>query len=696
MSILRGHADPHARIRGLISQRLDEPLTADETAELRTHLLRCARCRGVDRDFRAQRVLLRQRLRSCPPRDLWARTSAALDREVAKHPRAGVSREPLAWHAGSPRTAAAAVVGLMVVVALIGDQLSSHGRGVTASPGVGPTPFEVPSQELTFVGHDTNGFAIYRTDVSRMCPAQSIDCTTVSARNRQVVRLRGERSDQELRPDSVAFHPNGSTVAIAAGNGRGEAVYVVFLRPVPDRGIDAADETSRPVVVIPAATPAVASLAVTDQTATGALLTKAPGATVSAVAGSGGAGPTGAVDTTRPVSPTGPPAASAPGGPSMPPLTTSSTRPVRTPRSAATASAAATLGRDTPRPSETSPRSSLSPASTAMPGSSGSASPSDSTRPSAQSPTAAASGADAVDDQVVQPILEDVLPTGADPAWSPDGDALAFSAMPADRSQGPDLYVWRNGEQHAEQLTHDHRSYFASWAGARIVASRAPRSSEGGELLPDDPRVSTVVMDLRTGEQRRVHQGGLWLPAVDPTGRFAIVWRGQLHQVGPALAPVRGALYLADWRDLDPFARQPQASPSGDHGSPDPAAPQTAAQPVEPDRSIERDPVLDWQVRWNDTGDAYGFWVGESAGAAWGRLAIVGVDRTTGRTVRGDALLGPTLAKRVFSLGQDRAAWVAPVEDEPEGELRVRSWGSNGDGTLRIRDLDAGDGVPGF
>jgi hypothetical protein len=138
-------------------------------------------------------------------------------------------------------------------------------------------------------------------------------------------------------------------------------------------------------------------------------------------------------------------------------------------------------------------------------------------------------------------------------------------------------------------------------------------------------------------------------------------------------------------------AATPAATP-GPSVTDDPTA---DAQAIEPGRDSHFDPVLDWHVRWNTDGDAYGYWVAESRAASWGRLAIVGIDRSTGRIDRDATLLGPTLARRTFTVGQDRVAWVAPVDDQPEGELRVRTWGPNGNGTVRIRDLD-GEGVPGF
>ena len=67
-------------------------------------------------------------------------------------------------------------------------------------------------------------------------------------------------------------------------------------------------------------------------------------------------------------------------------------------------------------------------------------------------------------------------------------------------------------------------------------------------------------------------------------------------------------------------------------------------------------------------------------------------DLHTGRVM----LLGPTLARRSFSLGEERIAWVAPADEGADGELHVRTWGRPGEGGLRIRDIRVRDGIPAF
>src|SRR6185295_19916908 len=71
----------HDRARALSSTRLLESLDADDEAWLNRHLDACSECRREDEAFAADRQLLRS-LRDKPiepPRDLWAKTGAALD-----------------------------------------------------------------------------------------------------------------------------------------------------------------------------------------------------------------------------------------------------------------------------------------------------------------------------------------------------------------------------------------------------------------------------------------------------------------------------------------------------------------------------------------------------------------------------------------------------------------------------------------
>lgn len=330
---------------------------------------------------------------------------------------------------------------------------------------------------------------------------------------------------------------------------------------------------------------------------------------------------------------------------------------------------------------------------------------------------------------------------------------LAFSAMPADGSHGPDVYVWRPNDPLALPVTNDHRSYFASWSDARIVLSRVE------EAGPADPiSIETAVIDPRTGEQRRVAAGNLWLPAVSPLGRHALSWFGSLEWKDLLVSPLHGALYVADWAAIDPFAEPRPGAPSptaitnppsaappapvtgpvaGEPGptdgaavlpgqterpdpdpdpnlepdpiEPDPGASQSAGPTpteelvppdwlvaIEPERDPQGSPVVDWQVRWSSDGKVLGYWVTDAPGASWGRLVVLALDPLTGVVDHDLPLLGPTLARRGFTLGLSRVAWVAPGEAGTDGELRVGTWGLDGVGLLRLRRFELTEVMPAF
>ena len=332
----------------------------------------------------------------------------------------------------------------------------------------------------------------------------------------------------------------------------------------------------------------------------------------------------------------------------------------------------------------------------------------------------------------VSTILDGVYGAGAAPAWSPDGQALAFSAMPSDRSRGPDLYVWRVGDERARPITSDHGSYFASWSGSIIVVSRATRAS-GDAFGNAAPVVQTVGIDQTTYDERTIAAEGLWLPQVDPFSRRAVAWSGRLAWEGQQVVPTHGALYLIDWQAVDPFAASqgPQPTPDGgdvDHAGrggataasterpnvgpeappPSPAAtegpvPTATPQrprapiatdsptprplderltPIEPERDVLQHPVTDWRVMWSADARTLGLWIGDVPSTVWGHLTVLSLD-LQGRLDHESAILGSTLAKRGFTLGSNRVAWVAPLGSSPSGELRLRMW--NGDSVREVR-----------
>lgn len=572
----RARPDLHAPFRELLAVGLLDALSEDQTRTLEDHLGACERCSLLREEYTRERQALRALPMLDAPRDLWARTSAALDRELARDAR---RRRPIVDPLDPPRRSAsggavlATVLVSLVVVAVVGGgllPLAVLGPGGDALARA--TPFSIPPQELAYVGTDADGLAIYRASVDRVCPPPIEDCAVEVRSDRQGIRGSIARTAR-----SATLGPDGHRLAISGEGADGRLVYaVVELRPRPpgvavggSTGIDPTESDDRQ------ATPDLAT-------------------------GSAGQG--------------------------------QGNDPTSTPGAANTPEASRTLA----------------------------ATPPDVTLPPGPSPDEAI-----VDD--AQAILAGVIAAGAPPAWSPDGSMLAFSAAPADGSAGPDIYIWRPGDHEATLVTTDHAWYFASWAGSRIVANRATVQA-GPNGVQTGLDVTTVVIDPTSGEQRSIEGARLWLPTVDPTGRWLIGWRGRLSVDRVVPSPVSGSLLLADWRRLDPFSRR----------GADPQAALRDATVIR--RGSPGAPLQDWEVRWGDDGRAYAVWIADRPGLDFGEL-IVTATRTRSGEERPEILLGPTSARRAFTVGLDRAAWVQPGTD---GGLRVGTWGESGAGQLRV------------
>lgn len=637
-------ADPtHDSFRELISARLDAALEMGADWDLSVHLLGCARCRQFEHDLGEQRRLLRALPSLVPPRDLWARTSAALDRELlreAQHdrtprpsPRPAPGRQgrwsALTTPSSLPSVLMVSMASLGLAVVLLITQLGPSIRLPTDDSFGLSTPFGQPGVAVAFVGADAGALTLYRTRVDQSCRA----ATGCDQGDAVAARVRFPPS---FEPNNLALTPRGDRLAIMGIDSERENVFAVMVVPplepfTPDG--DAPSPARTPVQLTATARPPVGTPAI----AVPSLIVV--GRTPSPSTGLGGPG-------------------SAP----------------------------------------------------VIPG-----------------------------DLTVSTILEDVHGVGAAPAWSADGQALAFSAMPSDRSQGPDIYVWQVGDERARPITSDHGSYFASWSGGVIVVSRVAHAE--GETAASAPVVQTVAIDLATLQGRIVDGPDVWLPQVDPTSRRAVAWRGRLAWDGERVVPTHGALYLLDWAAVDPFgSNAPPATPdTGDRGnssdvgdialsgrdaaargttppatqSPADTDDQSEAEPsarptpgrhvrpeppiatdmptprpldarlvaIEPDRDWLRHPVTDWRAAWSADGRLLGQWIGDVPASVWGHLSVLSID-IQGRLDHEQPILESTLARRGFNLESNRIAWVAPLVGARSGELRVRLW--DGDG---VRDV---------
>ena len=215
---------------------------------------RAARARGVGLARRAPRRAARPAARSMPrtradrmslramrvvppPRDLWARTSAALDVEQglagggrrARPTRRVRARRCCRSRAGAGRPvgafgsiAALMVVGFLIGTALIGPTggkapVPSHGvaLGASATPNLVPTRIPVAQSDVSWVSTDSDGSIVLRqAPIDGVCPPdQTTGCTHIGAGASNVATL-------SVKPKSVHQSPtSGQMVVFGQGAG---------------------------------------------------------------------------------------------------------------------------------------------------------------------------------------------------------------------------------------------------------------------------------------------------------------------------------------------------------------------------------------------------------------------------------------------------------------------------------------------
>lgn len=244
----------HDRARMLMSEALLVTLEPDDAAWLGRHLDSCTECGRDWKAFRADHRLLRG-LRSEPiepPRDLWARTSAALDREAQR--RAGPAgagaarRQPTrsAWRA----LPMGAIAGALVVAVLIGTSIipgpnlprtsGAPSTGFVTVPSAGPTALAIPDADPVAIFRQTaiGSWELVYEPVKEVCLRSERKCVPKSGGKGQSIDLGEPPSDVALGDDQLAI------VSTPEG-GSGDDVLVVPVRG-PDASPAPSDATVSP------------------------------------------------------------------------------------------------------------------------------------------------------------------------------------------------------------------------------------------------------------------------------------------------------------------------------------------------------------------------------------------------------------------------------------------------------------------
>lgn len=240
----RRHNDPldaHERARTLASDRLLGPLTASDEAWLTEHLVSCEECHSIADAYAADRLLLQSLSAPEPRRDLWARTSAALDRERARASggaRVSANTGLFRWEAF------AGLAAVLVVGVLIGQSILSSAGSPTvstvapesasaASAAPGATPLEVEPGDVTWVARAADGtYAVNVASVDSVClpdAAPSPKCAPLDTSATQVQSLANQ-------PSSVLLAPTLFQAAVVEASARDLSGGSILVVPLADHG----------------------------------------------------------------------------------------------------------------------------------------------------------------------------------------------------------------------------------------------------------------------------------------------------------------------------------------------------------------------------------------------------------------------------------------------------------------------------
>jgi hypothetical protein len=321
-------------------------------------------------------------------------------------------------------------------------------------------------------------------------------------------------------------------------------------------------------------------------------------------------------------------------------------------------------------------------------------------------------------------------------AYSKDGGWLAFSARPADGSTGPDLYLWRVGDQAATPVTTDHATYFSAWLDNTVLASsvgtaaaspagvpgasgepatpqstpdagagaspEAPAASPETSSAPVEFHPTSFLLDPESGVRTDLTQPDLWLPVVDPGRRVTAYWSGTLVPTPDGLDWQLGAGQLVLDRWVEPGAgpapsepgaassdpsTEPAADPSGDPST----APLEVVGPAGDPVALDVGELGVFKALFGSEGTRLAIWAADDPSAEVGRLHLIVLDPETGTLDPDVRPLAGEPSLRRFSIDKGRLAWVSPRgQDGQESAVQVLGWKGRNFGeiqTIPAKDL---------
>lgn len=638
----------HDRARAIVAMGFQEPTEPADEAWLELHLAGCGECRAEMDAYRADRELLRS-LRNHvaePPRDLWARTAASIEREAGRRDRQG---SPAVPGRRLGRIPLGVLSGVLVVLVVVGTSLMPRGGTIpigpsepsgsnvaVGSPRPEATPLAVTAKTISWVVGGSDGtFELVFAQVDEVCTADPEACAPLEDSASRHMTLSGE-------PQAVVLSPTSEQlVVVSAATSAGGGEVLIVPVPSPEPSPDQSPEPS----LDPSASPLASETA-------GPSAPPTPEPTPEPTLGPGETpGPTATPDPNGPrailtgVVVVGEAAYSADGQ-----WLAFSARPID-----------------------------------------GSAGP-DLYLWRVGDMVATAATADHrtffagwLGGRVLASRVESVeLPAALE---SPDVARAAPAEPTVTPKPGRTPKPGSPKQSASPEPTPEPTS--ALDPAASPVASEPPLEDHAVSFLLDPE--TAAVTDLAGLD--------IWHPVVSPTSRTIVFWSGTLVPDGTGTGWVVGSgrLVLDGW--IDPAATpEPSPDPSADPSAsaaqtatpvssidplataPPPPAPGPAGFPV----TLAEGPVTDFEASFDPSGTRLAVWVADPANAEVGTLRLIAVDAATGG-IRSDVDPLPGVAAlRGFSIGESRLAWVTPPgQDGAESHVQVLAWTGDEFGQLR-------------
>ena len=227
---------PHLRARARAAERLESPLDPAEEAWLEDHLADCSACAATAADYATQRLELRalRDRQPLPPRDLWARTAAAIEREAGPHPRR--ARRPIQ----SLLAPYALLAGAVIVAVAVGSLSLSSSRAPVASgastpsivsgssqpTGAAATPILVPPGSVAYLTQTKGQVWLNHLEFSHVCGPATNGCDASGPSDTQTI---GPVASPDTVFGAAAGAGDRPLVVVSNGDGSGGKVYAIAV-----------------------------------------------------------------------------------------------------------------------------------------------------------------------------------------------------------------------------------------------------------------------------------------------------------------------------------------------------------------------------------------------------------------------------------------------------------------------------------